>query len=554
MLSEQPVLGTRGMVATAHYLATAAGLQMLHQGGNAIDAAIAANAAMTVVYPSTCSAGGDIFLLFWEAKTQRLHALNGSGRAPKALTPEYFATHAMQEIPLRGPLSINVPGAVDGWFRTLQRFGSLPVETIFAPAIELAEDGMPVSPKVSKWLQDAEKGVLGPWSSSAEVFLSGGRPPRSGEILRQHNLAQTYKTLVREGSDVFYRGSLAHSIIHYVQQQGGVLTMEDMAAHTSDWVEPISTNYRGYDVYEFPPNSQGIAALEMLNILEGYDVQSLGYASAEYLHILLEAKKLAFADRDRYISDPAFVDIPLERLLSKEYAAEQRARINQQKATRSVGPGLEKEGDTMYLCTADREGNVVSLIQSLYYGFGSGVIGGDTGVMLQNRASYFSLDPRHVNYLQPGKRTMHTLTPAMVLRNGQPYMALGTMGGDAQPQIHVQLLSAMIDFGKNPQQAISAPRWRSGRFSTTSIGKAQELRGQASIDEHLSTSVAERVILEDRFSSGVPLALDLLGHRVSISDAWDDGMGHAQIIAISPHTHIFEGAADLRCDGLALGW
>ncbi len=554
MLSEQPTSGTRGMVATAHYLATQAGLRSLQPGGNAMDAALAANIAMTVVYPSSCSAGGDIFMLIWEAKTGQLHALNGSGRAPAGLTPEYFAARGMQQIPRVGPLSINVPGAVDGWFEALSRFGSLSTEEIFAPAIEFAAEGAPVTPKLSGWLKRAAKAVLGPHDTSANIFLPGGKPPRAGDILHQPHLARTYKTLASEGRDAFYRGPLARTITEYVQRIGGVLSMEDMAAHHSDWVLPISTQYRGYDVYEFPPNSQGIAALEMLNIIEGYDLRSLGYQSAEYLHILLEAKKLAFADRDRYISDPAFVEIPVERLISKAYASRQRGRIDLKKAARQVGPGPEKEGDTTYLCTVDREGNVVSLIQSLYNGFGSGVVGGDSGVLLHNRGSYFSLDPRHVNYLQPGKRTMHTLMPAMVLRGGRPAIVLGSMGGDAQPQIHVQLLSAMIDFGHNAQKAISAPRWRSGRFRSGAVGGELELAGQANVDEYLGTAVSEAVVLEDRFPSGVALALDLLSHRTIIHGPWEDGMGHAQAIVINPDTHLLEGAADPRCDGLALGW
>jgi gamma-glutamyltranspeptidase/glutathione hydrolase len=527
---------------------------MLQQGGNAIDAALAANAAMTVVYPSTCSAGGDVFMLIWEAKTQKLHALNGSGRAPSHLTPELLAKGGLQRMPLRGPLSINVPGAVDGWFEAMTRFGTLSTETIFAPAIGLAEEGMPVSPKLSKWLEMAAEGVLGPWSSSARTYLIDGKFPHAGTILRQPNLARTYKLLSQEGRDAFYRGPLTRTITEYIQQCGGVLSLEDMATHHSDWVEPISTNYRGYDVYEFPPNSQGIAALEMLNIIEGYDLKALGYQTAEYLHILLEAKKLAFADRDRYVSDPAFVDVPVEHLLSKDYAAQQRQRISLTQATRHVGPG-ELEGDTMYLCTADRYGNVVSLIQSLYHGFGSGIVGGETGVLLHNRGAYFSLNPQHINYLQPGKRTMHTLTPAMVLHHNTPYMALGSMGGDAQPQIHVQLLSAMIDFELNVQQAISAPRWRSGRFSVEPDGGSTiEQGGQSDVDEHLSNTIAEAIVLEQRFPDDVPLALDLLGHRIFVHGAWEDGMGHAQAIAINPDTHVFAGAADPRCDGLALGW
>lgn len=550
MLSEQPTLGTRGMVATAHYLATQAGLQILTQGGNAIDAAIAANAAMTVVYPSTCSAGGDIFMLIWDARTQQLYALNGSGRAPQGLTPDYLAAQGIRQMPERGPLAINVPGAVSGWFSALERFGSLSAEAVLAPAIALAEEGMPVSPKLNRWLIMAADPVLGPWSSSAATYLPGGAPPRTGSILRQPALASSYKLLASEGPDAFYCGPIGQAITSYIQQCGGVLSMEDLAKHHSDWVSPISTTYRGYDVYEFPPNTQGIAALEMLNIIEGYDLASLGYHSPEYLHVLLEAKKLAFADRDRYVSDPAFVDVPVELLLSKEYAALQRTRINLERAAQHVGPG-EPEGDTMYLCTADRYGNVVSLIQSLYYGFGSGIVGGDTGILLHNRGAYFSLDPRHVNYLQPGKRTMHTLTPAMVLRDGKPYIVLGSMGGDAQPQIHVQLLSAIIDFGRNVQQAISAPRWRSGRFM---VGQDLEVGGQSDIDEHLGTSIAEAVVLEQRFPGEVPLALEQLGHRIFVHGAWEDGMGHAQAIRMDPDLHIFEGAADPRCDGLALGW
>jgi gamma-glutamyltranspeptidase len=555
MLSDQPVFASRGMVACANYLATQAGLQILTQGGNAVDAAVAANAAMTVVYPSTCSAGGDVFMLIWHAKTQRLYALNGSGRAPQGMTPDLFASKGLKQIPERGPLSINVPGAVDGWFEAMERFGKLPPEAVFAPAIAFAEDGMPVSSKLSEWLHASAESILQQWESSAGIFLPGNRSPRTGEILRQPHVARSYRMLVKEGRDAFYRGPLGRAITDYVQRSGGVLRMEDMQQHHSDWVEAISTNYRGYDVYEFPPNSQGIAALEMLNIIEGFDLQSLGYQTAEYIHVLLEAKKLAFADRDCYVSDPDFVDVPIERLLSKAYGEQQRQRINRQKAALNVAAGPEKDGDTMYLCTADNEGNVVSLIQSLFNRFGSGIVGGDTGILLHNRGSYFSLDPRHVNYLQPGKRTMHTLTPAMVLREGVPYMALGTMGGDAQPQIHVQLLSAMIDFGKNVQQAIAAPRWRSGAMRIGASSRQQDLMHfQRGVDGYGQRNVAEVVMLENRFPRDVPFLLDLLGHRTIVEGPWEDGMGHAQAIRIDPSRHVFEGGAEPRCDGLALGW
>ena len=554
MLSEQPVYASHGMVACAHYLATQAGLRVLMQGGSAVDAAIAANLTMTVVYPSTCSAGGDLFMLIWDAKTRRLYALNGSGRAPQGMTPQLFASKGMQRIPERGPLTINVPGAIDGWFEALQRFGKLPVEQVFAPAIDYAEDGYTVTAKLAGWLAKAARPVLQQWESSAGAFLPQGRPPTTGETLRLPHLARSYRLLAQEGRDAFYRGPLGKAATDYVQRCGGVLSMEDLQQHHSDWVEPISVKYRGYDVYEFPPNTQGIAALEMLNILEGYDLRSLGYQSAEYLHLLLEAKKLAFADRDTYVSDPAFVDVPVERLLSKEYAEEQRARINPRKVLTRVQAELERDGDTMYLCTSDSEGNVVSLIQSLYFGFGSGIVGGDTGMLLHNRGSYFSLNPRHVNYLQPGKRTMHTLTPAMVMRQGNPILAVGTMGGDAQPQIHIQLLTAMLDFGLNPQQAIAAPRWRSGRRALHPRSFEDFMAEQRGADGLDDRKTAEVIVLEKRFPGSIPFLLEALGHRVLLEESWGDGMGHAQAIAIDPETHAFAGAADPRCDGLAMGW
>ncbi len=551
MHSEQPVFAPHGMVACAHYLATQAGVHILAQGGNAIDAAIAANAVMTVVYPTTCSAGGDIFLLIWDTNTARLYALNGSGRAPQGMTPAYFAAHGMKEIPLRGPLSINVPGAVDGWFEALERFGSLPAEQIFAPAIALAEEGMPVTANLSQWLENTAP-LLSQWEASAATYLPHKRAPRPGERLRQPNLARTYRTLVREGRDALYHGPLGRAIAEYVQRCGGVLSMEDLEQHHSDWVEPLMTTYRGHEIYEFPPNSQGMVALEMLNILEGYDLHALGYQSAAYLHLLLETKKLAFADRDRYLSDPAFVDIPLERLLSKSYAEEQRARIDSTRVLPPFAGEAQKDGDTMYLCTADSQGNVVSLIQSLYMGIGSGLVGGDTGIALHNRGSYFSLDPRHVNYLQPGKRTMHTLMPGMVLRDGRPRMALGTMGGDAQPQIHVQLLTAMLDFGLNPQQAISAPRWNSGRAHLEE--RAEHLPGQSGVDDYLHPGLVEVVQIENRFPTQITEELTRLGHHIHTLGSWESTMGHAQTIVLDPENQLFIGAADPRCDGLAMGY
>jgi gamma-glutamyltranspeptidase len=553
MLSEQPVLGSQVMVSCAHYLATLAGLRILQRGGNAVDAAIAANAAMTVVYPSTCSAGGDLFLLIWEAKTRRLHALNASGRAPRAMTPDYFAAQQLSEIPGSGPLSITVPGAVDGWFEALTRFGRLSPQEVFAPAIGYAEEGIPVTARLASWLERAAAPLLRRWETTARVFLPQGRLLQTGDILRQPDLARTYRLLAEEGRDAFYRGPLARSIVESVQRYGGLLSLEDLQAHRSDWVEPLSTTYRGYQVYEFPPNSQGMTVLQMLNILEGYDLQARGYQTPETLHLLIEAKKLAFADRDRYISDPAFVKVPIERLLSKEYAEQQRARIDPTRAASGAEGEPEREGDTMYLCVVDREGNAVSLIQSLFYSWGSGIVAGETGVLLHNRGAYFSLNPHHVNSLQPGKRTMHTLAPALVCREGRPWLVLGTMGADAQPQVHVQLLTAVIDFGLTIQEAINAPRWRSGRVVAQG-GRQVMLHGQRGAHQESERGATEAVALEGRFPSAVVRGLERLGHRVLLWGPWEDEMGHAQAILITPETGLLQGAADPRCDGLALGW
>ncbi|HET8841892.1 MAG TPA: gamma-glutamyltransferase family protein, partial [Ktedonobacteraceae bacterium] len=394
--------------------------------------------------------------------------------------------------------------------------------------------------------------LLSQWESSAATYLPGQRAPHTGERLRQPNLARSYRLLAQEGRDAFYRGPIGKEIAEYVQRCGGVLSVEDLAKHSSNWVEPLSTTYRGYEIYEFPPNSQGIVALEMLNILEGFNLKELGYASSDYLHLLLEAKKLAFDDRDRFVSDPAFVDVPVERLISKAYAQERRALIKNEQAMPFFVGDVEKEGDTMYLCTADSQGNLVSLIQSLYMGIGSGLVGGNTGMALQNRGSYFSLDPRHINYLQPGKRTMHTLMPGMVLHNGHPYMSIGTMGGDAQPQIHVQILTAMLDFEMNCQQAISAPRWHSGRAYLS--GTQESLPGQRGLDEPSDSRIGEVVALENRFPEVIPEQLRQLGHTITLTGPWEDMMGHAQAIVINPESSLFEGAADPRCDGLAMGY
>ena len=554
MFVEEPVYGTRGMITSMHYLATQAGFRMLVQGGNAVDAAIAAGIAMTVLIPPACSAGGDMFLLFWDAKTKQLHALNGSGRAPRNISTQYFASRKLKKIPWRGPLSVTVPGAVDGWFEAMARFGTLTPETIFSPAIEFAENGVPTSQSLSTWLANDARSILQVWGSDPAKFLPNGIPPKAGELLYQPALADTYRLLMKEGRDVFYRGSLAQSLVKEVERRGGLLTQEDMDQHRSTWVEPLTSNYRGYDVYEFPPNSQGIIALEMLNILEGFDLASLGYQTAPYLHILIEAARLAFADRDAYISDPEFVDIPIEQLLCKEYAERQRSRISMEQAAPYFDPAPEREADTITVCVADQEGNIALLMESLGSPFGSGILVEDTGIFLHNRGSYFSLDPRHPNYLRPKKRTMHTFMPAMVMQDGIPIIALGSIGGDIQPQIQVQLLSALIDFGFNAQKAITAPRWRSRRIRRTPKDEVQELNGQREIDEYPHQHITEVVILEERFPKTLIAQLQQLGHQIVVKGPWDHSMGPTQAIAFHPHTHVYEGASDPRNDSLALGW
>jgi gamma-glutamyltranspeptidase len=530
-----PTYATHGMVATPHYLATQAGVRMLLKGGNAVDAAVAANLVLAVVYHRWCSVGGDLFALVWDASAQELRALNASGRAPQAMTPAAFADRGLKAVPRYGLLPVTVPGAVDGWHELTSRYGKLGWADVFQPAIEYAEAGFPISAKFTEAIE-SNRDLLDRFPTTAAVFAPGGRIPQGGERFRQPDLARSLRALAEGGRDVFYTGELGRAIASFCQNNGGLLAEADLAAHRSNWVAPISATYRGYRVYEFPPNSQGLAALEMLTILDGYDLAALGHQTPEYLHLLVEAKKLAFADRDRYISDPDFVDIPLDRLLSTDYAARQRGRIDPARAAVQVRPGAELAGDTIYLCAVDGEGNAVSLIQSLFFGFGCGVVAGDTGILLQNRGSYFSLDPTHVNHLQPGKRTMHTLTPAMAFKNDQPAIVFGTMGGDAQPQIHVQVLSNMLDFGMNPQAAISAPRWRSGFFTGEEGG------------------FAETVAAEDRIAPETLAALAAKGHRITIEESWSSSMGHAQAIVIDRERGVLVGGADPRADGLALGW
>jgi gamma-glutamyltranspeptidase/glutathione hydrolase len=530
------VMARNGLIATSQPLASAAGLRVLQEGGNAIDAAVTAAAVLSVVEPTMNGVGGDLFAIVYNAKTKTIHGLNASGRAPSAATPDEFRRRQLESIPYRGELSVSVPGVVDGWHALLSRHGTMTFERALAPAIGYARDGFAVSEIIAHQWKDVES-VLARDPAAASTFLLNARAPATGEVFRNPALAATLDQLARNGRDAFYRGSIAKAIAADMKRRNGLLTEADLSAHRSDWIEPISTTYRGYQVLELPPNTQGIAALEMLNILEGFDLRALGHNSAAYLHHLVEAKRIAFADRDAWLADyDAVPQAALKRMLSKEYAAERRREIDAERAAREYksfslpgsNPGIEEHpdahGDTIYLTAADRDGNVVSLIQSIYESFGAGIVAGDTGIVLHNRGSLFSLRAGHPNLLAPGRRPFHTLVPAMVLRDGRPWLSFGVMGGDMQPQGHVQVLLNLIDFGMNVQEAGEAPRFR-----------------------HSSNGLA----LESGISPEARFGLDARGHRIISSVG---AFGGFQGILIDPRSGVLMGGSDPRKDGLAIGY
>jgi len=528
----QPVLALRGAVAAPHHEATQAGLTMLQRGGSAADAAIAANAVLAVVYPHMAGLGGDLFCLLWDASTRTLAGLNASGRSGAAATIDWYRGQGHDTIPSRGPLScVTVPGAVDGWWQLHQRQGNLAWNDLFGPAIELAREGCAVPQSLAAW-STIDSDILDADPTARSTFKPSGRPLQMGDRLVQPSLAGTLRAIAAGGPDVFYRGEIAERICKYLQPGGCLLTPDDFAANRADWVNPISASYRGRTVYQLPPNTQGFAALEMLGILDGLDVAALGDGTVEYVHTLAEAARLAFVDRDRYLTDPAFLDIPLDRLLSPEHAAILRSRLDPtRKGTPEALPPAG--GDTCYLCAVDRDGNAVSLIQSVFFDFGSGVVAGDTGLIVQNRGSFFSLDASHPNRLEPGKRTFHTLIPAALVEDGALAMVYGTMGGEGQPQTQAAVLTRVLDFGYDVQRAVEAPRWLYGRTW-----------GQQSA----------ALTLEESFPAGVAERLAVMGHEVRVVPAWSDTMGHAQAISIDRERGVYWAAADPRGDGSAAGW
>lgn len=508
------VMSNQGMVATSQPLAAQAGLRILMAGGNAIDAAVATAAVLNMVEPMSTGVGGDVFALTYIAKTDELTALNGSGRAPNALSSESLRRSGHTDMPEIGPLSITVPGTVDGWATLLDRHGSMPLSEALKPAIDYAEQGFPVSEIIAAEWQEVEELL------QSTAFLINGHAPRAGEVFRNLELAGTLRAIAEGGRDAFYRGPLADAIARHVQSSGGVLSTSDFAQHISTWDTPISTSYHGVDIYECPPNGQGIVALMTLNILEGIDLRSMGYGSTAYYHHILEALKLAFADGFAHIADPGKVPVPVDDMLDKDYAALRRKLIDPNRARLPTLTGLPR-GGTVYLTVVDKDRNACSLINSIYYGFGSGVIVPKTGVVLHNRGALFSLDESHPNALAPGKRPYQTIIPAMAFKDGRLWSSFGVMGGHIQPQGHTQVMLNAIDWGMNPQQALDAPRvvWR------------------------FENSISVEAGIDDR-------ALAALGHDVIP----DSGFGGGQMIVIDPESGALLGGSDPRKDGCAIGY
>jgi len=529
------VIARNGMAATSQPLATQVALDILKKGGNAIDAAIAANAVLGVVEPTGAGIGGDLFAIIWSADKGKLYGLNGSGRSPRSLKLEYFLDNGYEFIPSYGPLPVSVPGCVDAWYEIHDMFGRLPMKDILQPAINYAREGFPVTEVIAYYLERGTS-TLKEYPNIKEVYMPGGKAPSKGEIFKNPLLATTLEKIVKGGRNEFYRGTIAHQIDAFMKKQGGFLSYDDLSRHHSEWVEPVSTNYRGYEVWELPPNGQGIAALQMLNILEGYDLAAMGFGSAEYMHLFTEAKKLAFEDRARYYTDPLFSSVPVSQLISKKYAAERRKLIDPQKAAKVYNAGVLEAGNTVYLTVADKYGNMVSLIQSNYRGMGSGMCPTGLGFVLQDRGEMFSLEKGHANVYAPGKRPFQTIIPAFITKDKKPWVSFGVMGGDMQPQGHVQIVVNLIDFKMNLQEAGDAPRMHHTGSS--------EPTGQQMTDGGV-------LLLESGFRTEVIQKLMSMGHTVQ----WDlGGYGGYQAIMWDSKNKVWFGASESRKDGQASGY
>lgn len=532
------ILAQNGMAATSQPLATQVALDILKKGGSAIDAAIAANATLGLVEPASCGIGGDLFVIYWSAEEQKLYGLNGSGRAPNALSIDYFMEKEMKYVPFYGPLPVSVPGCVDGWFMLHEKFGRLPMEDILKPSIDYGRNGFPVSEVIAHEMASNYEAVKDQ-PGFMETYMPSGRPPIKGEIFKNPDLANSYELIAKEGRDAFYKGKIAKIIDGYMKENGGFLSYEDLAVHTSNWVEPVSVNYRGYDVWELPPNGQGSAALQMLKILERFDIAKMGFGSAEYLHVLTEAKKLAYEDRAKFYADPEFNKIPLQELLSDDYTAQRKDLIDLEKAANTYPAGdMEIEsGNTTYLTVADKDGNMVSFIQSIYSEFASGMVPDGLGFVLQNRGQMFNVQDRnHANALEPGKRPFHTIIPAFITKEGKPWVSFGLMGGAVQPQGHAQIVVNVVDFGMNLQEAGDAPRMRH-RGSSQPTGSKMVNGGT--------------LYLESGFESETLRELRKKGHRIGFGVGMYGGY---QAIGVDLENKVYSGASESRKDGQAAGY
>jgi len=531
--SRSEVIATNGMAATSHPLATQTAISILKNGGNAIDAAIAANAVLGLVEPTGCGIGGDLFAIIWSADEKKLFGLNSSGPAPKNISINKLKQKGLEKIPPYGPLPVTVPGAVAGWVSIHKKFGLLEFNKLFNDAINYAENGFPVTELVSYYLERSSE-IFAAYPNFKDVWMPNGKTPKKGEIFINKNLAENYKEIANTYGKSFYSGKIAENIVNTVNAQGGFFSMSDLNSFEPEWINPVSTNYRGYDVWELPPNGQGIAALQILNILERFDIESMGFGTSDYIHLFTEAKKVVYEDRAKYYADTNFSNIPVEKLISKEYANERSKLINLKKSSKSFNPGNLEIGDTIYLTVADSFGNMVSLIQSNYRGMGSGVVPDNTGFMLQDRGEMFSLDPNHMNSLMPGKRPFHTIIPAFVTKNDKPFISFGLMGGAMQPQGHAQIIVNLVDFKMNLQEAGDAPRIRH-------VGSSQPT-GEKMLDGgYLS--------LEKSFDKNEISKLKKMGHKFQYDLG---GFGGYQAIMIKDG--VYYGASESRKDGHASGY
>ncbi|XZE42968.1 gamma-glutamyltransferase [Pirellulaceae bacterium SH467] len=536
--SRSVITAKKGMACTSDPRATQAAIEILRRGGSAVDAAIAANAVLGVVEPMSCGMGGDLYSIVWDSRSGSLHGLNASGRSPKNLDRDVFRSKNLKEIPLYGPLSWSVPGCVAGWSDLHQRFGKLPIAEVLAPAIQLAEGGFAVSPVIGGYWSRAVPNLKKHDTSAATYLRPDGKAPEVGEVFHNPRLAASYRQLASDGWMSYYTGSIADQIVQYSQKQGGYFTKEDFTQHANEWVQPVSTNYRGFDVWQIPPNGQGLSVLQMLNVLKRFDVKQMGWGSPQYSHLFIEAKKLAYADRAKFYADMAFEKVPVEALNSDAYAEKQTARIDLQHAAMQVPAGDPKlrDGDTVYLCVVDSDRNCCSLIQSNYHGFGSQMVPGELGFALQNRGNLFSLSADHANRLEPGKRPFHTIIPSMVTKDGKPIFVFGVMGGDMQPQGQTQVLVNWIDFGMNIQMAGDASRIRH-EGSATPTGTPEDPKGGT---VHVESGLPKETI--DK--------LRTMGHNVEFSRT---SMGGYQGILIDHEKGTLQGATESRNDGLSLG-